>query len=370
MLQPTHRLSWLPINCIIMRMAGDALRVAILGASGYGGGELLRLLVAHPGAEVTFLGAKESAGRTLAEVHPHLASLPIAATALRPIEPEAIAAAADVVFSALPNGTSAEIAPPLLESGVRMIDLAGDFRLAADAYPEWYGFDHPAKEWLEKAVYGLPELFGERAPGAQLIANPGCYPTPVILGLAPLLAAGLVAPDAIRVDGKTGLSGAGKSANDATIYNATEESIRPYRVPAHQHTPEMERGLELATGLTPSVLFVPHLVPTVRGVVTTSYAMLAEGATTESLTETLAAAYEGAPFVRVLPPGGMVDSKRTRGTNVVELQAVADPRTGTAVVLGAIDNLVKGAAGQAIQNFNLANGFDERTALPTLAVYP
>jgi len=351
-------------------MVGDAVRVAILGASGYGGGELLRLLADHPGAEVTFLGAKDSAGRTLAEVHPHLASLPIAATALQPIELEAIAAAADVAFSALPNGTSAEIAPALLEAGVRVIDLAGDFRLPAEAYPEWYGFDHPAKEWLDKAVYGLPELFGERVPGAQLIANPGCYPTPVILGLAPLLAAGLVVPDAIRVDGKTGLSGAGKSANDATIYNATEESVRPYRVPAHQHTPEMERGLELATGLTPSVLFVPHLVPTVRGVLTTSYATLAEGATTGSLTEALEAAYAGAPFVRVMPPGGMVDSKRTRGTNVVELQAVADPRTGTAVVVGAVDNLVKGAAGQAIQNFNLANGFDEATALPTLAVYP
>ena len=353
-----------------MRMTGDAVRVAILGASGYGGGELLRLLAAHPGVEVTFLGAKDSAGRTLAEVHPHLASLPAGSATLQPIEPAAIVAAADVVFSALPNGASSGIAPGLLEAGVRVIDLAGDFRLPAEAYPEWYGFDHPAKEWLDKAVYGLPELFGERVPGAQLIANPGCYPTPVILGLAPLLAAGLVVPDAIRVDGKTGLSGAGKSANDATIYNATEESVRPYRVPAHQHTPEMERGLELATGLTPSVLFVPHLVPTVRGVLTTSYATLAEGATTSTLTEALAAAYAGALFVRVMPPGGLVDSKRTRGTNVVELQAVADPRTGTAVVVGAVDNLVKGAAGQAIQNFNLAQGFDEATALPTLAVYP
>jgi N-acetyl-gamma-glutamyl-phosphate reductase len=351
-------------------MTGHDVRVAILGASGYGGGELLRLLAAHPGAEVTFLGAKDSAGLTLAEVHPHLGSLPLGAIVLQPIEPEPILAAADVVFSALPNGTSAGIAPALLEGGARVIDLAGDFRLPAEAYPAWYGFDHPAKEWLEKAVYGLPELFGERVPGAQLIANPGCYPTPVIVGLAPLLTAGLVEPGVIRVDGKTGLSGAGKSANGSTIYNATEESVRPYRVPAHQHTPEMERGLELATGVTPSVLFVPHLVPTVRGVLTTSYSTLAEGATTASLTEALAAAYEGAPFVRVLPAGAMVDSKRTRGTNVVELQAVADPRTGTAVVVGAVDNLVKGAAGQAIQNFNLACGFEETTALPTLAVYP
>ena len=348
----------------------ERVRIAVLGASGYGGGELVRLLAPHPSAEITFLGASGSAGKTLAEAHPHLGAHPLEATVLRPMEPAAIVADADVVFSALPHGASAALAPHLLEAGLRVIDLAGDFRLPADAYPEWYGFVHPSPTWSEKAAYGLPELFGDRVADAQLVANPGCYPTPVILGCAPLLSAGLIDETPIRVDGKTGLSGAGRTADETTLYASTQDSVRPYRVPRHQHTPEMERGLELATGRRVPVLFVPHLVPTVRGVLTTCYAGLAPGVTTEALTEALAAAYAGRSFVRVQPAGAMVDSKRTRGTNVLELQAVADPRTGTAVVVGAVDNLVKGAAGQAIQNLNLALGLDEATALPTLAVYP
>jgi N-acetyl-gamma-glutamyl-phosphate reductase len=346
------------------------VRVAVLGASGYTGGELLRLLAGHPAAEVTYLGAQGSAGRALTEVHPHLSGIAAASLPLRPTDAEAVAGTAEVAFLALPHGASAALAPALVEAGVRVIDLAGDFRLGAEAYPEWYGFEHPAPAWLAKAVYGLPELFGERLAGAQLVANPGCYPTPVILGLSPLLSAGLLEPGPIRVDGKTGLSGAGKTANETTMYAATQDSVRPYRLPRHQHTPEMERGIELATGLAPPVLFAPHLVPTVRGVLTTCYATLTEGASTEGLTEALGAAYADAPFVRVLAPGAMVDSKRVRGSNLVELQAVADPRTGTAVVIGAVDNLVKGAAGQAIQNMNRALGRRETDGLPTTAVYP
>jgi N-acetyl-gamma-glutamyl-phosphate reductase len=351
-------------------MANERTRVAVLGASGYAGGEAVRLLAAHPHLDVTFLGAKGSVGATLGESHPHLSSLPQAGDVLRPIEAGPIAEAADLVLSSLPHGASAAIVPELLDAGLRVIDLAGDFRLPADAYPEWYGFEHPAPARLDKAVYGLPELFGDRIAGAELIANPGCYPTPVILGLSPLLAAGLIEPTPVRVDGKTGLSGAGRAATDATLFTSTEDSVRPYRVPRHQHTPEMERGIELATGVALPIVFVPHLVPTVRGVLTTCYATLAPGVTTQELTDRLAAAYERRPFVRVLPAGAMVDSKRTRGTNTVELQAVADPRTGTAIVVGGVDNLVKGAAGQAIQNANLVFGLPEDLGLPTLAVYP
>ena len=342
----------------------------MLGASGYAGGEVVRLLADHPGLTVTFLGAKGSAGKTLADVHPHLGGAPLGGQAITPMEPDAIAASAEVVFSSLPHGAFAALAPALLDAGLTAIDLAGDFRLSAEAYPEWYGFVHPAPDLLGTAVYGLPELFREQLPGARLVANPGCFPTPVILGCSPLLAAGLIEPGPIRVDGKTGLSGAGKSATEATLFTSTEESVRPYRVPGHQHTPEMERGIALASGVAVRAIFVPHLVPTVRGVLTTCYATLTEGVSTEALTECLATAYDGEPFVRVLPAGGMVDSKRTRGTNVVELQAVADPRTGTVIVVGAVDNLVKGAAGQAIQNANLVLGFPETTALPTVAVYP
>jgi N-acetyl-gamma-glutamyl-phosphate reductase len=346
----------------------DAIRTAVLGASGFSGGELVRLLDGHPSFGVTYLGAAGSAGSTLGAVHPHLAG--IAEGPLRPLEAAAIGAEADLVFSALPHGVAAALGPELLEAGATLVDLSGDHRLAAEDYPAWYGFEHPAQAWLDKAVYGLPELFGERLRGARLVANPGCFATPVILGCAPMLAAGLLGPGTIHVDGKTGVSGAGRGAWEATSFAVTDGSIRPYRVPGHQHTPEMERGLELATGSTARVQFTPHLIPAVRGVVTTCYARLADGVTTRVLTEALAAAYAGRPFVRVLEPGGMVDAKRTAGTNVVELQAVADPRSGTAVIVGAIDNLIKGAAGQAIQNANLVYGLDEATALPTTAGYP
>src|SRR3990172_6056051 len=341
--------------------------VAVRGASGYSGGELVRLLLGHPSAAVTRVGGASSAGSKLGEVHPHLLGSPAAELVLEPAEEiEGV----DVAFLALPHGRSAELAPMLLDAGTRVIDLAGDFRLPASAYPEWYGFEHPAPAWLGKAVYGLPELFRDQVSGAELVANPGCYPTPVALGLSPLMLAGLLGPGPIIADGKTGLSGAGRAATEALSYSATEESVRPYRFPAHQHTPEMERSLELATGSASNVSFVPHLVPSVRGVLITAYARAAAGSTTATLTDALAAAYAAEPFVRVLPAGGMVDTKRTRGTNVVELQAVVDPRTGTAVVAGALDNLVKGAAGQAIQNLNLMLGVDETTALPTTAVYP
>jgi N-acetyl-gamma-glutamyl-phosphate reductase len=347
-----------------------SIKVAVLGASGFSGGELIRLLHDHPRFDVTFAGAKGSVGATVGASHPYLAGLPAGDLVLSEMDPDAIAAAADLVFSALPNGTSAGLAPAILDSGVALIDLAGDFRLPAASYPAWYGFEHPAPGWLDEAVYGLPELFRDRVPGAKLVANPGCFATAAVMSCAPILAAGLAEPGPVRVDAKTGVSGAGRAALESTSFGATEDSIRPYRFPAHQHTPEIERGIELATSLSVQALFVPHLVPAVRGVVTTSYLTGASGASTEDLTECLTAAYGSEPFVRVLPPGAMVDAKRTRGTNVIELQAVADPRTGTAVVVGAVDNLVKGAAGQAIQNANLLIGIEEATALPTTAVYP
>src|SRR5436190_2108499 len=258
------------------------VHTAVLGASGFAGGELIRLLAAHPVFVVSFLGGASSAGAELAEAQPHL----------------------------------------------------------------------------------------RRLPGARLVANPGCFPTPVILGCAPLITSGLIGPGSIRVDGKTGLSGAGRTGAEPASFAATADAIRPYGAPRHQHTPEMERGLELATGIPSSVSFVPHLVPAVRGVLMTATTTLQAGATTESLTARLAAAYADRPFVRVLPAGGMADTKRTRGTNLVELQAIADERTGTAIVIGALDNLVKGAAGQAIQNANLAYGLAEDTGHPTVAVDP
>jgi N-acetyl-gamma-glutamyl-phosphate reductase len=353
-------------------MSTPFVRAAVLGASGYAGGELVRLLAGHPRVAVTYLGAGESAGRTLEEVHPHLAGLgtTIATTMIEAIDAEAIVDRADVAFCALPTGASAAVAPTLAEAGVRVVDLAADFRLDAGAYPDWYGFEHPAPAWLDKSVYGLPELFGDRVRGAMLVANPGCYPTPVALGLVPVVRAGLVEPAGLIVDGKTGISGAGRDAGEAASFASTTESVRPYRFPRHQHVPEMERSIGLATGAGATVAFVPHLVPAVRGVVTTCYARLRTDADTLALTGILADAYEAAPFVRVLPAGGTVDCKRVRGTNAVELSAVADPRSGTAIVVGAVDNLGKGAAGQAIQNMNLLAGFDEADGLLTVGAFP
>jgi N-acetyl-gamma-glutamyl-phosphate reductase len=341
--------------------------VAVIGVSGYTGGELVRLLLGHPGVELSALAGRASAGARVGEVHEHLAATPIAD---RPIRTASEVGDVDVAFLALPRGGSASVAPGLLERGVRVIDLSGDFRLRAADYPRWYGFEHPAPAWIDKAVVGLTERFRADIVSAELVADPGCFPTPAVLGLAPLLEGRLIEPTPILVDGKTGISGAGKGGGDASSHAATEGSIRPYRFPVHQHTPEIERTLALATGVETSVSFVPHLVPAVRGVLVTCYARAAGGATTGSVTERLAGAYEGEPFVRVLAPGAMVDTKRVRGSNVVELQAVVDERSGTAIVVGAIDNLVKGAAGQAVQNLNVMLGMEETIALSTAGLYP
>jgi N-acetyl-gamma-glutamyl-phosphate reductase len=342
-------------------------RVGVVGASGFVGGELVRLLLGHPDVDLAFLGAHSGVGGTLGAVHPHLGSSVAADLPLLPIDEAPVL---DVAFVALPHGRSSEVVPRMLDAGTRVIDLGGDFRLPAADYPAWYGFEHPAPAWLDKAVYGLTELGRDRIRSAHLVANPGCFPTPVVLGLAPLLERELIEPGPIFVDGKTGVSGAGRSAGEATSHAATGESVRPYRFPGHQHTPEIERVLGAVTGRTVAVAFVPHLVPAVRGVLVTCAARASAATTTEALTAALADAYAGESFVRVVPPGEMVDTKRARGSNVVELQAAVDDRSGTAVVAGALDNLMKGAAGQAVQNLNVMIGVDERIALGTAGLYP
>ncbi len=356
------------ILCIIMRsMAGDPVPVAVLGASGFSGAELLRLLAGHPQLEVAFVGAHDAAGQRLGEVWPHLA--PFADRMLEPndaLDPGSVGAA----FLALPAGHSSRIVPALAERGVHVVDVGPDFRLPPGDYPAWYGFDHPAPAWVEKAAYGLTELFREEVRGAALVANPGCYPTPVLLGLWPLVEAGLTEGDVV-VDGKSGISGAGKTPTAQSHFASLDGSVRAYRVGRHQHTPEMERILGRAGA---SVTFVPHLVPAVRGIVTTSYVGVAAGATADDLRATLATRYAGEPFVRVLGAGTTPDPKRLAGTNVCELAVEVDTHApgarGTAVVIGAIDNLGKGAAGQAVQNLNAMLGLEETAGLATIGVYP
>lgn len=343
------------------------ISVAVLGVSGFAGAEVLRLLTGHPHATASFLGAHGSAGSLLGEVFPHLAAL-----ADRRLEPlDALdPATVDAALVALPPGRSAGQIPELVEAGVRVVDLGPDFRLPAGDYPGWYGFEHPAPAWLNKAVYGLTELHRAEVAAAALVANPGCYPSAAVLGLAPLLTAGALAAGHLIVDGVSGASGAGRSSDPGTQFAALDGSIRPYRVGRHQHTPEIERALATASA-QPVVTFVPRLVPAVRGVATTAYAPLAGGeGDAGTLTGILEDAYRDEPFVRVVPPGAVPDPKRLVGTNVCEIGVAVDEHAGTAIVMGALDNLGKGAAGQAVQNLNVMFGLPETAGLATMGVYP
>ena len=345
------------------------LPIAVLGASGYAGAESLRLLAGHPETEVVVAAGGRAAGQRVGAIAPHLSAL--ADLPIGELDPGAVIDRAEVALLALPHEESARLAPVLLEGGVRVIDLSGAFRLPAEDYPAWYGFAHPAPAWLGKAVYGLPELFGEQIVGAELVANPGCYPTAAALALAPLVRAGLVEASGIVIDAKSGISGAGRTPTDVTHFATADGSIRPYAAGgAHRHTPEIERAIGAATGAATSVSFVPHLVPATRGLVATCFARAPAGLTTGAALAVLTEAYAGAPFVRVLPAGSLPDSKRTTGANVVEIGAAIDARTGTAVVVAALDNLVKGAAGQAVQNLNLMMGYAETAGLEAMAVYP
>jgi len=343
-----------------------SLRVAVLGATGYTGGEALRLLAGHPAAEVTVVGAGRTAGGRVGDTHPHL--VPFADRRFESLPVEAVAERAEAALLALPHEESAGTAPALVEAGVRVVDLSGAFRLEASAYPPWYGFEHPDPTWLGKAVYGLPEVMGEQIAGADLVANPGCYPTAVLLALGPLLSAGLLEPEGMVVDAKSGISGAGRVPAETTQYAASEGSIRPYQAGVHRHTPEIEAGLSAAAGAPVTVTFVPHVVPTTRGILATCYARTRAAA--DTLAAALAEAHDPHPFVRALPAGELPDPKRVAGSNLAEVGVAVDGHSGTAVVAGAVDNLVKGAAGQAIQNLNLMFGLPETAGLDHPPVYP
>lgn len=347
----------------------SSIPVVVFGASGFSGVELLRLLAGHPVFEVVAAGAGDAAGRAIAEVYPHLAPA-YPGRAFQALDAGDAPFGARAALLALPHGQSSGVVPDLLQAGLRVVDLGGDFRLPPEDYPEWYGFDHPAPSWLGKAVYGLPELFAEDLAGAELVANPGCYPTAVGLALAPLLREGMLDPGGVVVDAKSGVSGAGRKPTETVHYAATEGSVRPYKVGRHQHTPEIERVLERVTGAPVGVTFVPHLVPAVRGVLVTCYARLARAATLEELASVLETAYAGKPFVRVTPPGTLPDPKRVTGSNVCEVGAGLDARRSLAVLVAAVDNLVKGAAGQAVQNLNLMFGLPEALGLQALGIYP
>ena len=348
-------------------------KVAIVGASGYSGEELVKLLLHHPHAELVAVTSRQNAGQTLAQIFPKFASHPKSKT-LRFTEPDAkvLAKQADVVFLALPHGVAAEFAVPLLAAGCTVIDLSADFRLkSAEVYKEFYAHDHPAPELLKKSVYGLPEVYRKQIAKASLIASPGCYPTSILLPLIPLLKAGLIKPNGIIADSLSGVTGAGRKAEADYLFCECNESVRPYGVPKHRHLSEIEQELSFAAKSPVTIQFTPHLIPVNRGILTTLYLAPEKHfknaadlfTLTGKITECYAKAYGNEPFVRLLDGKALPDTKNVTGTNVIEIAWRLDPRTGRLIVMSAEDNLTKGASGQAVQSMNILCGFAETAGL-------
>lgn len=341
------------------------IKTAIVGASGYSGMELLRLLLGHPGVELVAVTSRQEAGKALAEVFPRFRKAPGAELSFIEPDPDAIAATgAQAAFLALPHGVAAEIARGLLERGLRVIDLSADFRLReAAVYEEFYGHAHPAPDLLAKSVYGLPELRAEEITAARLVASPGCYPTSVLLPLLPLLREKLLDTTSIVSNSMSGVSGAGRKADVSLLFCECNESARAYGVPKHRHLSEIEQELSLAAGETVLISFIPHLIPVNAGIATTTTAKLREGVAPDAIGAALEKAYAGEPFVRLLGKGGCADTKNVTRTNFIDIGWHHDPRTGRVILTSAEDNLGKGAGGQALQSFNLMFGFSATDGL-------
>ncbi|MEZ5829114.1 MAG: N-acetyl-gamma-glutamyl-phosphate reductase [Hyphomicrobiales bacterium] len=343
------------------------IRAAVLGASGYTGADLIRLAARHPNIEITALIAKGHAGQPLAQVFPHLASLdlPKLVTA-----DEVDWSKVDVAFCGLPHGTAhSEIAK--LPKSVKAIDMSADFRLRdLGTYAHWYGGEHSAPELLGSTVYGLTEHYRDQIRSARLVACPGCYPTAVLLALLPLVKGKLIAPEDIIIDAKSGVSGAGRSLKQNILFSEAGEGLSPYGIGSHRHVPEIEQELGLAAGGAVTINFTPHLAPMARGELCTSYVRLTGKSDAAGLRKALTEAYATSPFVRVVEEGTIPATQHVRGSNYCHIGVFADRIPGRAIVVSAIDNLVKGSAGQALQNFNLMHGLDETTALEQLPLFP
>ncbi|WP_410770684.1 N-acetyl-gamma-glutamyl-phosphate reductase [Fontibacillus sp. BL9] len=350
-------------------MSGEKIKVAIIGSTGYGGVELIRFLLGHPEVEIVSVISSSSAGVPITEGFPHLSELVL--QNLEGVDPKAIAEKADVVFTATPSGISGKLVPELLAVGLKVIDLSGDFRLKdGSVYEAWYKHEAPDAGLLEKAVYGLAEINGDAVKGADFISNPGCYPTATLLGLIPALSAGWIDPRTIIIDAKSGVSGAGRGTSLMTHYGEINENLKVYKVNKHQHIPEVEQSLTQIAGEPVTVTFTTHLTPMTRGIMSTMYAGLNGIHTEEDLVELYRQYYEGRPFVRIREAGKWPATKEVFGSNYCDIGFAVDSRTGRLTIISVIDNVVKGAAGQAIQNLNLMMGWDEMTGLRLSPVYP
>ena len=336
-------------------------RVGVVGASGYAGAELLRLCHSHPDLEVAWATGDTQAGTLVAGLYPSLAAA-YPGLAFETFDP-AMASTVDLVFMALPHGASQRLVPGLLEAGVKVVDLGADFRLRdPSVYERWYGEAHVAPDLIERFAYGIPELHRDHIAKVDAVASAGCYPTAAALALAPLTAAGVIEPAGVIVDAASGVSGAGRALKHGTHFGTANEDFTAYGLLDHRHTPEMEQSV----GAT--ILFTPHLAPMTRGILATCYARPAAGAAADDVLGILAAAYEDEPFVVVSP--AVPSTKATWGSNAVHLTARYDDRTGFVLVLAALDNLVKGASGQAVQCANILLGLEETAGLSSIGVYP
>lgn len=348
-----------------MNFTVKRIKTAIVGASGYTGMELLRILLAHPSVELTAVTSRAEAGKRLDEVFPRFTKAASAGLTFSQPDPDLIAASgAEVAFLALPHGVAAEIARALLERGLKVIDLSADFRLrSAEVYEEFYAHPHPAKDLLDEAVYGLPEVRAEAIKDARLIASPGCYPTSIILPLLPLLKEKLIDPTTIVANSMSGVSGAGRKADLALLFCECNESARAYGVPKHRHLSEIEQELAIAAGSDVTISFIPHLIPVNSGILTTTTAKLTPGTTAEQIGQALEKTYSDQPFVRLLGRGKPADTKQVTRTNFIDIGFETDPRTNRLILMSAEDNLGKGAGGQAVQSFNIMHDLDPRTGL-------
>lgn len=346
----------------------NKIKVSVIGASGYGGAETVRLLATHPQAQIVYVTAETQKGAAMSSLYPNLRGF-VDQTMIE-VDVDRIGADSDVTIVSLPSGKAMHLVPTLLKQGSKVIDVAADFRLKqAELYPQWYKLSHTAPEYLSEAVYGLPELHREAIVRARLIANPGCYPAASLLALAPLLRAGKVRSQGIVIDAKSGVSGAGRGGGGGFGFSEANENVKAYSVVGHNHTAEIEQELSGLAGTTVQVVFTPHLIPMTRGILVTAYAPLASDLSETEALGLYQDAYDREPFVRVLE-SVLPETKATLGSNFCDVAVKVNQRAGVAIAIAAIDNLGKGAAGQAIQNMNLICGLPEETGLKFPGIYP
>lgn len=345
------------------------MKIAIIGATGYSGMELIRLLAKHPHVSIHSIHTSSQQGQVIGDIYPHFNT--VITHELEGIDVQELADSVELVFTATPSGVASTLAPKLLQAGLKVIDLSGDYRLKnSDTYKEWYGLDFGDESLIDEAVYGLTEWVDIDMTEKKFISNPGCFPTAVLLGLAPLVKGNMVKEDSIIIDAKTGVSGAGKSASAATHFPETHDNIKIYRVNEHQHLPEIEQMLKLWNDDVDTVTFSTHMVPMTRGIMATMYMNIKEDTNIDELVALFETHYQDEYFVRLRRQGTFPTTKEVSGSNFCDISLAYDERTKRVTVVAVIDNLVKGAAGQAIQNMNKMLGYDEKAGLDIVPVYP